>query len=166
MKINIKKVIKEIIIFTFIIFIMSNVISFLRKPDLQTDSLPYFQGNLITKKEFNLEKYRGKPLIIHFWATWCPTCKLEASNIEKISKEYQVITIAVNSGSDEKIQSFMSEHGLTFTTINDNSGKISKQFKISVYPTTFIFSSSGNLKFSEVGYTSSLGLKFRLWMVN
>ncbi len=166
MKINIKKVIKEIIIFTFIIFIMSNVISFLRKPDLQTDSLPYFQGHLITKKEFNLEKYRGKPLIIHFWATWCPTCKLEASNIEKISKEYQVITIAVNSGSDEKIQNFMSKHGLTFTTINDNSGTISKQFKISVYPTTFIFSSSGNLKFSEVGYTSSLGLKFRLWIVN
>ncbi len=166
MKINIKKVIKEIIIFTFMIFIISNIISFLRKPDIQTNSIPHFQGNLITKKEFNLEKYSGKPLIIHFWATWCPTCKLEASNIEKISKEYQVITIAVNSGSDEKIQNFMKENHLTFTTINDNNGEISQKFKISAYPTTFIFSSNGKLKFSEVGYTSTLGLKLRLWIIN
>ncbi len=166
MKVNIKKTIKEIIIFTLIVFIVSNVISFLRKPDLQTNSIPHFQGNLITKKEFILDNYKGKPLLIHFWATWCPTCKLEASNIEKISKDYQVITIAVNSGSDEKIQNFMTKNNLTFTTINDNSGKISQKFDISAYPTTFIFSSDGELKFAEVGYTSTIGLKLRLWIVN
>ncbi len=163
MKINIKKVLKEIIIFTMMIFIITNVISFLRKPNLQTTSIPEFQAHLITKKPFNLEKYKGEPLLIHFWATWCPTCKLEASNIKKISKTYQVISIAVNSGTDEEIQKFMSKHNLTFTTINDNSGEISQKFKVSVYPTTFIFSPKGELKFAEVGYSSTIGLQLRLW---
>ena len=148
------------------IFIISNVISFLRKPDIQTSSIPEFQGNLITQKAFKLEKYKGKPLLIHFWATWCPTCKLEASNIEKTAQDYQVVTVAVNSGTDQKIQNFMAQNDLTFTTINDNSGEISQKFKISVYPTTFIFSPKGELKFTEVGYTSTLGLKLRLWWAN
>ncbi len=44
----------------------------------------------------------NKPILLHFWATWCPTCKFEAPNIEKVSKDYEVITIAVQSGTKKR----------------------------------------------------------------
>lgn len=102
--------------------------------------------------------------MIHFWATWCPTCKLEASNIEAVSKAYDVLTIAVNSGSDAKIKSYMKERDLTFRVINDVDGKWAKQFHVEAYPTTFVYDASGELKFTEVGYTSTAGLLARLKM--
>ena len=99
--------------------------------------------------------------MIHFWAVWCPTCKLEASNIEFVSQQYNVLTIAVNSGSDEKVKAYMQENGLTFNVINDVDGAWAKQFKVETYPTTFIYNAKGKLKFTDVGYTTTAGLLAR-----
>ncbi len=104
--------------------------------------------------------------MIHFWATWCPACKLEASNIENISKTYQVITVAVNSGSDAEINTFLKEKKLSYDVINDNEGKFASKFSISSFPTTFIYDKDGEIKFSEVGYTSTLGLRLRMWLAD
>lgn len=97
-----------------------------------------------------------------FYKTSCPACKLEAPNIETVSKEYEVLSIAVNSGSDEKVKAYMQEHGLSFNVLNDADGVWAKQFKIEVYPTTFIYDAKGKLRFTEVGYTTTAGLLARL----
>lgn len=99
---------------------------------------------------------------MHFWATWCPTCKVEAPNIESVSKNYNVLTIAVSSGSDEKVKAYMQEHELTFNVLNDVEGTWAKKFKVEAYPTTFIYDAKGELLFSEVGYTTTAGLLGRL----
>jgi len=104
-----------------------------------------------------------KPLLIHFWATWCPTCKLEASNIEAISKQYNVITIAVNSGSNREIKEYLGENGFTFNVVNDKESIYASKFNIAAYPTTFIYDKNRDLVFSEVGYTSTIGLYLRMW---
>ena len=107
--------------------------------------------------------YAGKPLLLHFWATWCPTCKLEAANIQSLSQEYSVLTIAVKSGSDEKINRYLKEHDLDFKVINDSQGLLSQQFSVPAFPTTFIYDKEGKLRFTEVGYTSTWGLYRRMW---
>ncbi|MEA3330284.1 MAG: redoxin domain-containing protein, partial [Campylobacterota bacterium] len=99
---------------------------------------------------------------IHFWATWCPACSMEASNIQTISEHYEVLTFAVKSDKNE-IGKYMKENTLNFNVINDKSGFIAHKFKISVYPTTFIYDKDKNLVFSEVGYTSTWGLWLRMW---
>ncbi|RRS30742.1 MAG: thioredoxin [Epsilonproteobacteria bacterium (ex Lamellibrachia satsuma)] len=157
-----RSVFKEILIGAVLIFILSNIINYVRKPELNSIQLQKIEAQLVDGKHFSTEE--GRPLVIHFWATWCPTCKLEASNIESISKKYEVLTIAVSSGKDDKIQAYLKERGLTFKVLNDVNGKWAEQFKVKAFPTTFIYDSQGKLKFMEVGYTTTAGLLARLKM--
>ncbi len=163
MKLHVKSILKEIVLGVLFLFILSNVISYIRKPELNTTDLPKLEITLMDGREF--QHRTGEPLVIHFWATWCPTCKLEASNIEAISQKYEVLTIAVNSGEDTDIKAYMKKRGLTFKVLNDPEGKWAEQFNVKAFPTTFIYSSQGKLIFTEVGYTTTAGLLARLKIV-
>ncbi len=160
---NIRSILKEIIIALVLLFILSNIISYIRKPELGSKQLPQIEAELLDGSQFSVKE--GKPLLIHFWSISCPACKLEASNIEIVSKEYEVLSIVVNSGNDEKIKAYMQEHTLSFKVLNDVDGAWAKQFKIEVYPTTFIYDDKGELIFTEVGYTTTAGLFARFeWL--
>ena len=160
---KLKYFVKEILIAAIILFILTNIISYLRKPELASTSLPKMVTELLDGSIYTLKK--GKPVVIHFWATWCPTCKLEAANIESLSHVYDVLTIAVNSGSDADIQAYMSQKELTFRVVNDKDSIWAKQFNVEAYPTTFIYDANGALKFTEVGYTTTAGLLARVKIV-
>ena len=157
---NIKSTLKEISIAVVLLFILSNIISYIRQPELGSTQVPQIEVQLVDGSTFSVEK--GKPLIIHFWATSCPACKLEAPNIETVSKEYDVLSIAVNSGSDKKVKAYMEEHALSFKVFNDTNGAWATEFNLEVYPTTFIYDAKGELRFTEVGYTTTAGLLARL----
>ncbi len=156
---NFKSILKEILIVVVLMFILSNIMSYLRKPDLASSQLPKIELQLLDGSIFTVSK--DQPILIHFWALWCPTCKFEASNIEAVSKKYNVLTIAVNSGSDAKVEAYMQEQNLSFKVFNDSEGTWAKQFNVEAYPTTFIYDAKGELSFSEVGYTSTAGLLAR-----
>ena len=160
---NIKKILKEIVIMALMVFVISNVLSYIRKPDLANSQLPNIQELLINGEQFDSTIYAGKPLLIHFWATWCPTCKAEADNIQRLSEYYNVLTFAVKSGSDDKLTDYMHDRRFDYNVINDEAGKWASLYKVEGYPTTFIYDNSGKVSFSEVGYTSSVGLLFRMW---
>lgn len=160
---KLQSIVKEIFIGAIILFVVSNMISYMRKPTLASNQLPRLDVQLLDGTQF--VKHEAKPIVIHFWATWCPTCKLEAPNIERISKTYEVLSIAVNSGEDAKIKAYMAERKLTFKVVNDKEGKWAEQFNVEVYPTTFIYDAKGELKFSEVGYTTTAGLLARLKLI-
>jgi thiol-disulfide isomerase/thioredoxin len=152
---------KEIIIFAIIMTIAANLLSLYKSSDLNKTSLHIVNITLLEGQQYTLPK--EKPLLIHFWATWCPTCKLEASNIQKLSEHYEVLTIAVKSGTDADIKKYLLENNYDFSVVNDTNGFISSQFNISAFPTTFIYDKDKNLIFSEVGYTSTFGLWLRMW---
>jgi len=161
---TVKRVLKEVFTTLILFFIISQVMNFIRKPDIKTNIYDY---NLVDIKneaiEFN--NYRDEPLIVHFWATWCPTCKLEASNIEAVSQKYNTLTIAVNSGSDDTLKAYMNEHHLNYPVVNDAKGALAQKFNIGAYPTTLIYNAKGELKFTEVGYSTTLGLQARIELI-
>ena len=160
---SIKKLLKEIAIGLLILFLVSNIVSYLRKPELSSDKLPGIEAKLLDGRHFQVPN--GKPLIIHFWATWCPTCKLEAANIQHVSQKYELLSIAVNSGSDEKVKAYMVDHQLDFRVLNDTQGTWAKAFKVEVFPSTFIYDADGKLRFTEVGYTTTAGLLARMGLL-
>ena len=161
MKDKLKHYIKEIAIFLVVMTIFANVISLYKSSDLNKKPLTVYNAHLLDGSVYKFKN--DKPILIHLWATWCPTCKVEASNIQILSKSYEVLTIAVKSGSDEEIDNWLKEHGYDFNVLNDNDGFISSTFNIAAYPTTFIYDKNKNLVFSEVGYTSTWGLYLRMW---
>ena len=152
---------KEILTFIVVITILSNIISLYKSSDLPKQKLNIETLELINNQKFNLNT--DKPIIIHFWATWCPTCKLEAGNIQTLSEHFEVLTIAVKSGSEYDLTEYMKEHSLNYRVYNDEDSNIASKFNIAAYPTTFIYDKEGNLVFSEVGYTSTFGLWLRMW---
>ena len=159
---DLKKIVKEIAIGLLILFVLSNVLSYIRKPTLDNNTFPQTKSQLIDNSYFETTKIKGKPLLVHFWALWCPTCKLEAANIQALSKKYEVVTIAVRSGSNETLKNYMYENGFDFKVINDINGNWAEEFKIEAFPTTFIYDKNGELHFTEVGYTTTAGLFARM----
>ena len=161
---SIKKILKEVVVTLLMVFVISMVLNYIRKPDTDT-VLANIKASLISGDRISLRGDGSKPIVIHFWAIWCPTCKLEAPNLESIKDEAHLVTIAVNSGSDSELKAFMQERGYTYSVVNDADGELSKQFGVGAFPTTFIYDSNGSLEFSEVGYSTTIGLKARLALV-
>ena len=158
---RVKHYLKEIAIFIIVMTIFANIISIYKSSDLNSEALKLSSVTLINNELYSFKN--NKPVLIHFWATWCPTCKVEASNIEIISKYYEIVTIAVNSGSSKEIHEYLDENDFTFNVVNDQESIYSSEFKIAAYPTTFIYDKNKDLVFSEVGYTSTIGLYLRMW---
>lgn len=160
---KIKHYFKELLLFTLFITIFANGLSLYKAQELNRSDLNLNPTKIIDNTLYTPD--RDKPLLVHVWATWCPTCKLEADNIDRVSKYYEVITIAVDSGSDYDIHEYMKEHDLEYRVINDNKYSIAESLNIKVFPTTLIYDKNQKLVFSEVGYTSSFGLFIRmLWV--
>ncbi len=160
---NIKKIVKEVGITFLMIIVVTNVMSYVRKPDLTDSHVPIIKEKMIDGKLFDVKKFEGKPLMIHIWATWCPVCKTEADNLQRLSPYYNIVTIAVKSGDDASVKKYMQGRGFDYRVINDEEGKWAELFDVSAYPTTFIFDRNGQISSSEVGYTSTLGLALRMW---
>jgi len=160
LKQKIKHYLKEGVIFLLVMSILANILSLYNAQTLNKQPLTLKEITLLSGEKFHIDP--TKPVLIHFWATWCPTCKLEADNIQRISNYYQVVTIAVNSGANEDILKYLKEKDLSFRVVNDQYGIYAKEFQIAGYPTTFIYNAEQKLVFSEVGYTSSFGLWLRM----
>ncbi len=164
MKINkIKKWFKEIAVTLIIVFVVVNIISYFRQPKPINQTFPNIGATLTNGAQFHTKDLKKKPFILHFWATWCPTCKLEISNFENLSKDYQVITVAVNSGTDQEVEQFLKGRNLHLKVINDQEGKLASYFGVKGFPTTFIFDKEKKVLTAEVGYTSTFKLKAWLW---
>ena len=159
---TLSRILREVLSLVVIIFVVSTALNYYRAPKLDSDTLPAIRATLIDGTAFDTATLKGKPLLINFWGTWCPVCAQEASNIETLSKKYTVLTIAVNSGSNENIKAWLDEKGVTYPVLNDASGRWAAQFKVSIYPTIFIYDSKGKLKFTETGYSTTAGLLARM----
>ena len=156
------KYIKEILLFVLVMTIFANALSLYRSNYLNKEALNISSVALLNNSSYVLPK--NEPILIHFWATWCPTCKAEAPNIQTISKNYNVLTIAVNSGTDSEIEEYLKSRNLNFRVLNDTEGRMANKVGVSVFPTTIIYDKDGEVFFSDVGYTTTLGLWLRMFL--
>ncbi len=163
MKTKIFKYLKEILIFFIVLAVALNAISYYRSLDLNDSKLDIKSFKLLDGTTYDIAK--NKPIILHFWATWCAVCKLEASTIQKISQDYELISIAVKSGSREDIKKYMKENKVNFKVVNDENGFLSNKFNVKAFPTTFVYGKDKELKFSEVGYTTRVGFYSKMAFV-
>jgi thiol-disulfide isomerase/thioredoxin len=109
-----------------------------------------------------LDALRGRPVLVHFWATWCPVCKLEQGSIDAIARDYAVISVAMQSGSSTEVAAHLARYGLAFPVVNDPDGILSRRWRVSGVPTSFVVAPDGRIRFTEVGYTTEWGLRLRL----
>jgi thioredoxin-related protein len=163
-KLNMRKFLKELITVIAIVAVVSVVMSAIRAPKLSSETLPNFANyTTIDGKPIELNNNRGT--IVYIWATWCKMCQLQSSAIEEMTQNYNVVTIASNSGNNQALQQYVEKKGLSFTVINGSGTPLLKQFQVTAYPTIFMYDKKGILRFTEVGYTTSIGLKSRMMLI-
>lgn len=102
-----------------------------------------------------LSDYKGQPVIINFWATWCPPCRAEMPSMERAwnkIKDEGIAMLAINVGEDEDtIFTFLGDYPANFTILLDQSGAVSEQWPVRGLPTTFIVSPDGQLVYRAIG---------------
>lgn len=135
-----------------------------RTHDAPSGPAPPLVSTTLSGAHFDINEQHGKPLFVHFWAEWCPICSLEEENIQSLSRDYEMITVAMSSGDDEAVQAHMKQSGLSFKVINDESGQIAQEWGVQAVPATFVIDAAGEIRFVEMGYSSRLGLMLRHWL--
>lgn len=157
-----KKIIVQVVIVVFAI----TFIRFYQQQNLINGNAPSIATKSINNNEITLTTQRNTSSLVHFWATWCGICALENSNIQNIIADgnYNILNIAWASGSNEDLIKYAQEHKLDINTIiNDQYGTLAKSYGVNATPSSFIVDSNGKIIFTEVGYTTELGLRLRLW---
>ena len=128
-----------------------------------TGPAPAVEGVALDGSSVSLGSLRGRPVLVHFWATWCPVCRVEEGNIQAVAEDHAAITIATQSGDAEAVRGYLAERGLHLPVVLDEDGSLAGEYGVRGVPASFIIDGTGQIRFVEVGYTTELGLRARLW---
>jgi len=108
--------------------------------------LPDLEG-----KKHKLSDYRGKVLLVNFWASWCPPCIHEMPELQKLQahftgKPFAVVSINVGEQKD-KVSQFVRSLRLDLPVLLDARSKTYKHWQVSILPTSFLIDSSGRIRY-------------------
>ena len=131
--------------------------------DMADGLAPPFEAAEVDGNPISLEQFQGRPVLVYFWASWCTICKLEQGAINAIKKDWPVITIAMQSGNAKDIDQYLKENDLDWPVIADPDGSLAQRYGVRGVPSSFILDKDGVIHFRESGYTTSYGLRLRLW---
>ena len=110
----------------------------------------------INGKDIKLSSLRGKPVMVNFWATWCPPCRAEIPEIVKMYTEtgaarpYEVLGVATQSDS-ATIKAFSQEFNMTFPLLPDVNGRVVSNYHVLPIPTTFFIDRDGIIRYIQTG---------------
>lgn len=102
-----------------------------------------------------LTDYRGKVVLINFWATWCEPCRDEMPSIQKLKNKLAgkpFVVLAVNVGEFEaRIEDFLRKVPLDFTVLRDHSSGVMKRWQVKGLPASFVIGPDGRIRYSFTG---------------
>lgn len=122
-------------------------------------SLQLQQDGKASDKTVTLSSYKGKVLFLHFWATWCPPCKVELPHMESLAKKLasqgdkakmKFLAVCI-SDSQKALTSFMQKNGYTFPSALDEPGLVAMKYGIQGVPTSILISPEGKILKIQVG---------------
>lgn len=115
---------------------------------------PDFSVSTLTGESFTLSELRGQPVVVNFWATWCPPCRAEIPFFQAAARKYngQVAVVGVDDGEPAPIvASFVSEMGMTYPVPLDEDSAVSRAYRVNSLPTTFFIDAQGVVRNIHIG---------------
>lgn len=101
-----------------------------------------------------LSDLRGQPVVLNFWATWCPPCRAEVPALEQVSRELgeDVTVLGVNVQEDRgAVQAFIDELEMTYPVVLDPSAEVARAYLVRAFPTTYFIDSRGVIAYTISG---------------
>lgn len=123
------------------------------------DQAPSFTLQTLGGEKVSLSDYRGKKIILNFWATWCPPCKAEMPHMQSFYKKEaersNVEILAVNLTSEDRgkaaVTEFAKQYDLTFPILLDQEGTIGSEYQVATIPTTYVLNTDGTIHQKIIG---------------
>ena len=126
---------------------------------------PDFTLNGPDAQPVTLATHKGKPILLNFWATWCPPCRAETPAFVAIKQQWgdEISIIGVDSlEAPEMAPPFIAEFGITYPIALDVDGQVTAAYHVVSYPTTFFIDSKGTIVQIDVGPLNEALLQTRL----
>ena len=117
------------------------------RPVLIGEVAPDFSVSSLEGTPLQLQQYRGKVVVLNFWATWCPPCVTEMPSLERLAnldEKIAVLTISVDE-DPETLRQFVAEHGLTLAIARDPERRLAVRYGTYKYPESYIIGPGGKL---------------------
>lgn len=123
----------------------------------ENSAAPSFVLADLNNNKVSLDTYKGKVVMLEFFASWCPPCQMSAPDVKSIYEKYRgrglvVLAVSLDGGTEAKaaVSSFVKEFGLTYPALMDD-GKTSKQYGVISIPTSFIIDRKGKIRNKHIG---------------
>ncbi len=130
---------------------------------IQTNDFTVYDSNM---QEVQLSDFFGKPIVVNFWATWCPPCRSELPAFENMYQKYKetVVFLMVNLTDGQRdtvsiVNEFISHNEYTFPVYYDIEYNASNTYEVYSIPETLFINSDGSLFNTEVGAISETTLE-------
>ena len=117
---------------------------------------PAFTLANLDGKAVSSDTFKGKVVILDFWATWCPPCREEIPHLVRLQSKYrgqglEVVGLALDAGGAKDVRPFAEEHGVNYTMLIGNEDVTKAYGNISMIPTTFVIDRNGKIAHRFVG---------------
>lgn len=109
------------------------------------------------------ERHAGQTVALYLWAEWCPVCKLQQPNVTALTANVPLLSIAMQSGPTQAVARLLAQRQLPWATAVDPRGELSQALGFASVPAFVVIDAQGRLRTPTVGYTSELGMRWRLW---
>ena len=118
--------------------------------------LPDFELTGIEGENHQLSGYKGKPIIINFWASWCKPCEAEMPALQKMYEKYNsdIVFLTINNTNQDNlvdVRNFINKYQLKFPVLLDHDGSANSLFQVQALPTTFFVNSNGIIQEIIIG---------------
>lgn len=103
-----------------------------------------------------LSDFRGKVTLLNFWATWCPTCRAELPDLERLgvryrAKGFEVVTVALDAAPPANVAAFLKDRGVSLRTLSDADGVASNLYGVPGVPYTLLLDTQGYIAYRVAG---------------
>ena len=123
---------------------------------LMGQAAPDFALKSSTGENLRLSEFRGDVVMINFWATWCGPCRQEMPLLDELYQRYERVgfsLLGVNIDDDSrKAMTMVSDLGVNFPVLFDNTKEVSKLYQVDAMPVTVIVDRDGNVRHVHQGY--------------
>ena len=105
---------------------------------------------------FNLEAYRGKVVVVDFWASWCVPCRRSFPWLDEMQKKYEqegLVVVGVNMDADQAdAESFLREYPVGFHIVRDPDGTLAREYDVIAMPSSYVIDRNGAIAARHLGF--------------
>lgn len=139
--------------FSLFLFVLSSI-TYAIEPK---QTAPDFQLPSLSGPDISLNQFKGKVVLLNFWATWCAPCREELPALQQVFSKYEgkgLVILGINEDKDqENARDFVNHYKLNFPIGFDQNFQIMNKFEVSAMPVSFLIDRNGTIKETFFGFS-------------